>query len=217
MKNKLFVLGAVALAALALIVLKFSKPSQTLNEPVPERVAQVSLVRAHSPTFGNTLARVTVVEWFDPQCEACRAIHPAVKKIMNDYSDRVRFVFRYMPYHSGSMIAASALEEARELGKFKEALELLFEKQPEWGDHHQPRTDLIPGYLATLGIPKDKLDREYLLKKHTETIRLDEADGNGVGVQGTPTFLVNGQPLSELGEEPLRAAIDSALNTSNAR
>lgn len=204
MKNKVFVLGAIAAAALTFAAFKFSARG----------VPQESFVRAHSPSFGNSLARVTVVEWFDPECESCRSIHPAFKKIIESYSDRVHFVLRYMPYHRGSMFAATALEEARELGKFEEALDLLFEKQPEWGDHHQPRPYLIPTYLATLGISKDKLDREYLLKKHGEKIRIDEADGKRVGVRGTPTFFVNGQALSELGDQPIRDAIDSALNAA---
>lgn len=212
MKNKAFVIGTIVIGVLALIILKVFVQFQPSSEARRAGGPQESFVRAHSPSFGNTLARVTVVEWFDPECESCRAIHPAVKKIVSDYGDRVRFVFRYMPYHPGSMFAASALEEARELGKFEEALDLLFEKQPEWGDHHQPRSDLIPEYLATLGIPKDKLDREYLLKKHSEKIRIDEADGKSVGVRVTPTFFVNGQAISELGDQPLREAIDSALN-----
>ena len=153
-----------------------------------------------------------VVEWFDPECEGCRAIHPVFSKIMADYSDRVHFVLRYMPFHSNSLYAASVLEEARELGKFKEALNLIFEKQPEWGSHRIPRPDLIPIYLATLGIPKEKLDRSYVIQKHGSKIKQDEDDGLKAGVTGTPTFFINGQQLSDLREESLRAAINRALN-----
>ncbi len=210
MKNKVFVIAALGFAALAFFGAKYfapPKPAVASLAPVPSE----SFVRTHSPRMGNTLARVTVVQWFDPECEACRAIHPIYKKIVSDYQDKVHFVLRYMPYHPGSLFAATALEEARELGKFEEALDLLFEKQPEWGDHHAPNSDLIPTYLVTLGIPKDKLDRSYLEKKHGEKVRLDETDGKAVGVRGTPTFFVNGVMLQQLGEQPLREAIDIAL------
>jgi protein-disulfide isomerase len=214
MKNKIFVLSAVAIGILAFVVLGFLNPVKPKPEPLAPVAADLSshFVRVHSPSFGNSLSKVTVVQWFDPECESCRAIHPDVTKIVSDYSERVHFVLRYMPYHGGSMFAASALEEARELGKFDEALNLLFEKQPEWGDHHAPRPELIPTYLATLGISKDKLDRDYLLKKHSEKIRIDEADGKIVGLTGTPTFFVNGQMVAQLGDRPLREAIDAALN-----
>lgn len=215
MKNKTFVLvaGAIAIVvfgALFLFSNRNQEPAQASQTPSTSGPAL--FLRPHSPSFGNALARVTVTEWFDPECESCRVVHPFVKSIIKDYEDRVRFVLRYMPYHHNSMYAASALEEAKELGKFSEALDLLFEKQPEWGSHQQPRPELIPTYLATLGIPAEKLEREYLLKKHSDKIRLDEADGNALGVRGTPSFFVNGQPIRELSEEALREAIKIALS-----
>jgi len=158
------------------------------------------------------LDNVTVVEWFDPECESCRAIHPIVKRILAEYGNRIFFVYRYMPFHSGSMYAASVLEEAKEMGKFDEALAVLFEKQPEWGSHHQPRSDLIPSYLLKIGIPPEKLQREAVIAKHGDKIRLDEEDGKKVGVEATPTFYVNGHKLTEIGEQPLRQAIELALS-----
>lgn len=214
MKNKMFVLVAIAVAAIAFAALKFFPPVQPVTKPVAQNVPLGSFIRMHSPSLGNSAASVTVVEWFDPECESCRAIHPSVKAIVEQYKDRVRFVFRYMPYHPNSMFAASAIEEAREFGKFEEALDLLFEKQPEWGNHHKPKPELIPKYLATLGIPKEKLSAEYVVKKHGEKIRMDEMDGKGVGVRGTPSFFINGQAVAEFGDKPLRDGIEAALKAS---
>ncbi len=120
-----------------------------------------------------------------------------------------------MPYHPNSMFAAAALEEARELGKFEQALDLLFENQPEWGDHHAPRPELIPNYLASIGIPIERLERDILIRKHSTNILLDQANGKKVGVTGTPTFFVNERMLQELGDKPLRDAIDLALAQVN--
>lgn len=214
MKNKIFILVAIVIAIGAFFVLKSVNKPELTPPPAAPVAWQDTFFKSHNVSYGNTLSRVMVVEWFDPECEACRMVHPMVKQIIKDYKDRVHFVLRYMPYHQGSMYAASALEEAREHGKFDEALDLLFEKQPEWGDHHQPRPELISTYLATLGIPKDKLDRDTVIKKHGDKVRMDEADGKTVGVQGTPSFFINGQQLQELGERPLREAIDAALNSA---
>jgi protein-disulfide isomerase len=220
-KGKHFVLIAVAVAIVLFVAMKFMTPADVPPPPPPTAETSASapksaaggseFVRPHSPTLGNSLSRVIVVEWLDPECESCRVMHPILKKIVKDYGDRVNFVIRYMPYHRNSMYAASVLEEARELGKFEEAIDLLFEKQPEWGDHHQPRPELIPGYLATLGIPKENLEREAVIKKHGEKVEIDKADGQTVGVRGTPTFFVNGRMVQELGDQPIRAAIDAAL------
>lgn len=213
MKNKTFVIGSIALVIVGVIALLFYSKSSRNNVPVEKQNPPTSnFVIGQSPTFGNMMSRVVVVEWFDPECEGCRAIHPAFEKIIDDYSGQVHFVLRYMPFHANSLYAASVLEEARELGKFKEALNILFEKQPEWAAHRAPRPDLIPMYLEKLGIPKEKLERSYVIQKHGAKIKRDEDDGLKAGVRATPTFFVNGQPLPELGEQPLRAAINRALS-----
>jgi len=226
MKNKWFVFGTIGFAIAIYFVAVFNQ-KETSQQPT-EHIAQSSevankttlslstaFIRPHSPRIGNNMARVTVVEWLDPECESCRAMHPAVKRIIADYKDKVLFVVRYMPYHSGSMFAASALEEAHELGKFEEALSLLFEKQPEWGNHREPRPDLIPSYLVTLGIPLENLDREKLIEKHGDKVLQDQEDGTTVGVEGTPSFFVNEIPLQHLGEDQLRASIDEQLALTN--
>jgi protein-disulfide isomerase len=213
MKNRSLVIGLIAMVIAGLTAL-WLYPKSTQNDgPVAKPGPSTSnhAVR-DSPTFGTMMSRVVVVEWFDPECEGCRAVHPGFEKIISDYSNRVHFVLRYMPFHKNSLYAAAVLEEARELGKFKEALDILFEKQPEWGSHGAPRPDLIPVYLEKLGIPKEKLERSYVIQKHGAKIKRDEDDGLKAGVTATPTFFINGQPLAELGDRQLRAAIDRALS-----
>jgi protein-disulfide isomerase len=190
-----------------------SPPPIAQQPPVPAKPASspFAFVPGHSPSYGNLMARVVVHEWLDPECEGCRAMHPIFKRMVANYSDRVLFVVRYMPLHKNSLYAASVLEEARELGKFEDALEILFEKQPEWGSHRDPRPELIPTYLEPLGIPKGKLERSYVVQKHGAKVKRDEDDAVRAGVTGTPTFFVNGQKVPTLSEEAMRAEIEKAL------
>lgn len=222
MKNKVFVVGTFALAVVVFFLLKMKNPTSKLVSPAQISDVQENLdsgsslspelfVRPHSPRIGNSMARVVVVEWLDPECEACRAMHPFVKKIEEEYKDRVLFVTRYMPYHGGSHYAISILEEARELGKFEEALDIIFDKQPEWGSHKSPNPDLIPSYLTKIGIPKESLEKDRIIQKHQKTVEMDKDDGEKVGVRGTPSFFVNQKPLEKLGDSPLREAIEKAL------
>ena len=71
-----------------------------------------NLVRPHSPVFGPSEAPVTIVEFFDPSCEACRAFYPFVKNILAQYPDDVRLVLRYAAFHGGSDQAIGTLEAA---------------------------------------------------------------------------------------------------------
>jgi protein-disulfide isomerase len=217
MKNKIFIIASVAIALglFAVVSMQSNNSAETTQTQsatsVQSMVDPAMFVRPHSPTYGPMMAKVQVVEWFDPECESCRAFHPVFKKIKESYQDQVHFVLRYMPYHKNSMYAASVLEEARELGKFDQALDLMYETQPEWADHHNPKPELVPKILAKLGIPADKLDPNTVIKKHGHKIDQDQKDGEQVGVRGTPSFFVNGQYVRELGDAPLRASIEAAL------
>jgi len=211
-QGKIFAGVALAAGILFFAVFALLSPKPEPPPPAPVQAAAASaLVRSHSPVKGSASAPVTIVEFLDPECEACRAMHPIVKALLEEYADRVRLVVRYMPLHANSVFAASVLEEARDYGKYDEALDALFENQPAWGDHHAPKPELIPTYLAPLGLDASKLGADYVIAKHRWKIDLDKADGTQLGVRGTPTFFVNGVMLPELGYRQLKQAIDIAL------
>ena len=213
--NRNLLVGAVVIAILLFAALaRFQKTNRAEERAAAPAVARTdadAFARPDSPRFGNQLARVTVTEWFDPECEACRAVHPFVKKIIREYGDRVSFVMRFMPLHEHSLYASAALFELKERDKFEPGLDLFFEKQPEWGNHAHPKPEMIAGFLNSFGVPQELQSPEALIQKHGEKVRTDEADGMRVGVSGTPTFFVNGRMLEQLGEQPLRQAIDGAL------
>lgn len=169
------------------------------------------LVRSYSPASGPKEAPVTVVEFLDPECEACRALYPMVKDVLKDFGGKARLVVRYMPLHKNSAYAASLLEAARKQGKYWEALELMFAKQPEWASHHAPRPELLLGYLRELGLDMERLNASLQDQEIESRVRQDQDDGKKLGVARTPTFFVNGKMLHELGYEQLRSAIEEGL------
>src|SRR5687767_13601447 len=101
------------------------------------KVNPEQLVRPDSQFLAPADAKVTVVEFYDPECEACASFAPIVKKLVKDYDGRIKFVARYMALHPNSVPAATFTEAAGEQGKYWEAQELLFKKQPEWGTKHR--------------------------------------------------------------------------------
>lgn len=212
MKNKFFILISLSFVVAGFIFFSMSKKTEVKKEKDLQPPANLStLIRFHNVSYGNAEAKVSVVEFFDPECESCREMHPIMKRLISEFGQKVRFVYRYMPLHHNSLLAAAALEEARELNKFDEALDLLFERQPIWGSHANPQPGLIVEYLQELGIPRSRLEFKYLLEKHSQKIQIDKEDGLSLGVQLTPTIFVNGKPLQELGEAHLREAIEQTL------
>jgi protein-disulfide isomerase len=214
--NKNFLIGVVALVAAALGIFFFSKPANTPEAPsapaAPAFNFDPSLLnRPNSMTHGPADAKVTMVEFMDPQCEACAAMHPIVKKLMKEYDGKLRLVTRYMPFHPHALYAASLLEEARESGKFDQALDLFIENIHDWGGHDGGHPELLGQYMEKIGINKMRTEKEYVIKKHGEKVKQDEADGQKLGVDRTPTFFVNGVMQPQIGYEPLKAAIEAAL------
>jgi len=220
MKNKTFVIVTlIVVGIIAGVFWMIPKPQSSFpgtNESATTAIDPKLWVRPYSMTYGKQDSKVTVVEFFDPQCESCRIMYPLTKFLISQYGDRVRFVHKIMPYHNGSILVACALEEAREFNKYDQALDLFFERQPIWGDHANPRPELTLSYLEELGIPKDRLDPDYLLKKHEHKIKQDQADGLAVGVTGTPEFYINGQMLPQLNENLLHEMIEEALKNNGS-
>lgn len=175
--------------------------------------AEDALVRSHSPILGPTDAPVTVVEFFDPACEACRAFHPTVKGILADHPEDVRVVVRYTPFHGeASEVAIKALEAARMQGVFEPVLEALLEAQPRWASHGAPNVDLIMEVAAAAGLDPEAAQDQMRAPDVIGTLNQDRADVEAVGIRGTPTFFVNGKPLPEFGPDQLIPMVEAEVD-----
>lgn len=171
-----------------------------------------ALVRDYAPKLGRDGAAVVVVEFFDPECESCREFYPATKKILADYEGKIQMVFRYAPFHPNSQMVVKILEAARLQQRYWETLELLYEHQPEWGSHHHPRPEMVWELLPKVdGLNVERLKGEMENPTILANLLQDVKDGHTLGVRMTPSFFVNGEPLLEHGEAPLRALIDKHL------
>lgn len=186
------------------------------NQGQPENVGlsasdQVLLVREDSPTLGPADASVTVVEFLDPECEACRAAYPGVKQILQDYDGQIRYVVRYFLNHNNSLLAMQATEAAGEQGLYWEMQELLFERQLEWGEQATPQTDRFIQYAEELGLDVERFTASLQNPAYLEKAGRDEQDVEALALRGTPTFFVNGQMVYGVNEEALRTLIEQEL------
>lgn len=162
-----------------------------------------ALVRDHSPVIGPANAPVTIVEFFDPSCEACRAFHPPLKQILGLFPNDVRLVMRYAAFHEGSDVAVRILEAARLQGKFEPVLEALLEFQPEWADHDKPDIQKAWARARDAGLDIERGQRDTASPAIDAALTKDIADVKTLEVTRTPTFFVNGHPLTEFGPRPL--------------
>ncbi len=143
MNRRKFAVSLLALLILALFGLGIWSYQQSVQKAQTQAAEQQAdrLVRPHAPAFGPASAPVTIVEFFDPACETCRAFYPIVKDILRQYPQEVRLVIRYAPFHAGSDQVIQMLETARLQDKYQPVLEALlakFEVQLELEPATQP-------------------------------------------------------------------------------
>ena len=169
------------------------------------------LVRMHSPTLGPQNAAVTIVEFFDPACETCRAFYPIVKNLMQQHPNDVRLVVRYAPFHPGSDKVVKLLEASKLQGKYWPVLEMLLATQPQWADHGSPNLDVAYQAAAQAGLDVNKALADAATPAIEAVLQQDIADLTALEVRKTPSFFVNGRVLPSFGEQQLKALVQEEV------
>jgi protein-disulfide isomerase len=173
----------------------------------PRLALPVSGERDH--IVGPETAPVTLVEYGDYECPYCGAAHGVTKQLSQEFGDDLRFVFRHFPLtqiHPHSGLAAEAAEAAGAQGGFWGMHDLLFEHQ----DRLSPQDVL--GYARTLGLDLGRFVSDLRDHVHAPKVREDFRSGVRSGVNGTPTFFVNGVRHNGGWDfDSLDAAISAAL------
>jgi protein-disulfide isomerase len=139
---------------------------------------------------GSANAPVTLVEYGDFECPYCGQAYPIVKELEERLGDRLRVVFRNFPLseaHPHAQHAAEAAEAAGAQGRFWEMHDALYEHQDALGDR------ALIGYAAELGIDEARVARELESGTYAGEVRADFRGGVRSGVNGTPTFFINGE------------------------
>ena len=157
---------------------------------------------------GPAQAAVTLLEYGDYECPYCGAAYPIVKEVQARMGDRLRFVFRNFPIttsHPRAEQAAEAAEAAAGQGRFWEMHDLLYEHQSRLGD------TALHGYAEQLGLDVESFDKELAEHVHAARVHEDFVSGVRSGVNGTPTFYIDGARHDDSYElETLLAALERA-------
>jgi len=171
-------------------------PSPALKPPLGER----------DHVIGSPAATIELVEYGDFQCPHCGRAHPIVNQIRQEYSEQLRFAFRHFPLtkmHPYARKAAEAAEAAAAQGKFWEMHDTLFENQEALESAELVR------YAGQIGLDVARFQGELVGGIYAQRVQEDIASGIRSGVNGTPTFFINGKRHNGgYDYESLKEAID---------
>ncbi len=197
MKNLPLLLGTIIGTVLLVVVVAalFSKGNE------PKMADQAILLNNVNLVKGSPTAKVTLVEFGDMQCPACGSAEPLVEQILKAHPNDVRFIFRQFPLvsiHPNAQYAAQAVQAAASMNieTFWTLHDYLYSHQTEWADLSSAdvKTKFME-YADKLQIDKTELAKRIDAQEVKDKISTDVSDANKLGVDGTPTFSVNGQEV----------------------
>jgi protein-disulfide isomerase len=169
-------------------------------------VGNLDLSRA--PVRGQPQAPITIIEFSDLQCPFCASVTPTLRELMKQYPDQVRWVFKNFPldFHADSPLAHAAALAAERQGKFWEMHDLIFANQ------HNLKRDSLLAEARSLNLDMDRFTADLESADTKRQLEADKKEGQGLGVNGTPAFFINGTSLSgAMPIEQFQAAINNAL------
>jgi protein-disulfide isomerase len=147
-------------------------------------------VTARDHIQGSETALVTLVEYGDYQCPHCGAAYPIVEELRKKMGEKMRFVFRNFPLteiHEYAQVAAEAAEAAGAQGRFWEMHHALFTHQ------NALALPILVQYAGRIGLDATKLAQDLGSRAFRTRVREDFMSGVRSGVNGTPTFFINGR------------------------
>ncbi len=176
-----------------------SSPKKDLPKTDLSQSEMSSLLAVASDDYvkGPENARVTLFEYLDFECEACKAYFPLVKQLEEDFPNDLKIIRRYypLPGHKNSLPAALAVEAAAKQGKYNEMHDLLFNEQDTWGNKPVANRGIFEKYAQKIGLDMEKFKKDVALPETLARVDRDRQSGTQLGNTGTPTFYLQGEKI----------------------
>ncbi|MEZ4104411.1 MAG: thioredoxin domain-containing protein [Candidatus Paceibacterota bacterium] len=204
MKNAWTVVGLVAVVLVGGSIIYSNSVSKNYDEGVDVTKEYIK---------GNPDANITLVEFSDFECPACASWFPVVSDIMDKYGDQVRFEYKHfpLPIHPSAEIAARAAEAAGQQDKFYEFHDLLFENQNSWKNSLNPTGD-FEEYAEELSLNVELFEQHMKSSLIKDKVRSELNEGRSLGINATPTFVINGEVVSGISFDQLASTIEDLVN-----
>ena len=169
-----------------------AKPAARARGSRPDPNRRYTINTKGSPARGPESARVSIIEFSDFQCPFCSRVTPTMDKLVTEYGDQVRIVFKNLPLsiHPKAQAAHAAAEAAHRQGKFWEMHDRIFANQ------RALEPEVFEGYAEAMGLDMDRYRADVASSDVKKRIGDDMVEAQKLGVSGTPGFFINGRFVS---------------------
>ena len=165
------------------------------------------LLNSMDPTVGPSDAKVTVIEYFDPNCPHCQALHPVMKEVIAEYQDRVHFVYKPFAIKAASVPQIEAMYVAKEQGKFDEMLD----EQMALMETRGLALDKIREIATTIGMDVSTLNSRLRAQLYRQIVMDTREDAAQTGLNSVPAVLINGKFVGTRSKECISQFIENEL------
>jgi protein-disulfide isomerase len=206
----------VGIAAIFLIVAFVLFESVTSSTPSQTQNINIAPVSARDIKEGDPNAKVALVEYADFDCSACAIYHPLINQLLNDYKDKIYYVYRMFPLeqsHQNALISAQAAYAAYKQGKFFEYSDLLFQNQSDWATILNPKP-ILTEYAKDLKLDVGKFETDMNSDETKKYVKDSENQALDENISYTPSFFINDQLIQNPNSfDGFKQLIDAALNS----
>lgn len=200
-----FFIGVIALTVVVIAIAFFflGRPQSSADNTI--------LLGENSEATGSAIPVSILVEFSDYQCPYCAQAWPYVEDLLNQYPDKLRFVYRHFPLsqHQFAKTAAYAAEAAGKQGKFWQMSDLIFQNQSSLS------AALFPKLAQDLNLDLEQFNKDMEDAQIKGKVEKDLSDGQKLKVNSTPTFYLNGQKLVLQSIDDLKTEVENSFRYTN--
>ncbi len=187
------------------------------SAPDTGQAITVDSINAKDWVKGNREAKVVLIEYSDFQCPACAYYYPLLKKLAEEFGDKIVIAYRHfpLPNHQNAKPAAYATEAAGRQGKFWEMHDLIFDNQKDWSDKRNAEETFVT-YANSLRLDIEKFKNDFASPEIKDKVENDYQSGQKARVNATPTFFLNGKKIANpRNYDELRNIINQTINENS--
>jgi len=218
-RKNIWGIGFVVVLGGALLSMWFANKNSNIPSPVGTAKNEANIsITADDNVKGPATAKVTLVEFSDYQCPACKAYAPVIDELLNQYPNDLRLVHKFFPLktiHYRAQASAQAAEAAGRQGKFFEMSKVLYENQEVWSK--ESGTATFEKYAIDLGLDLVKFKADYGSDSVKDKINAQIKEGIDLNVNGTPTIYMNGKKIQNPSSfEEFKQVIEAEIKAASS-
>lgn len=213
---KRMVLWAVVVLGIGGIVFGMARLGNSPSSSSTQSASLVDVISSADQFKGSKESKVILVEYSDLQCPACGYYYPVVKKLGEEFGDKIGIAYRHfpLPQHKNAKPAAYAAEAAAKQGKFWEMHNIIFDNQKKWSEDKNAK-EVFSEYAKSIGLNMEQYNKDVDSQEVKDKVDSDYESGVRSKVDSTPTFFLNGEKIKNPANyDEFKKLIDEAIKNN---